>query len=242
MIAQWAKMPSSWIIQDHGLRDFSIKESGTNAQALKLYITIALMANFKPNKEFSNAGCAAISYSEFEEIAGGSRTLIANGIRMLESYGLIERNSSPKTHVYRLQHYADRGYAQLPKRHILQSEHGSRIAQLSLRNVMTLNALKLYLLLAAFRDTRLNKALISYDKIEDYTKIRRRDIRPAISTLIEYRLIDRRGPDRGAETFEEEASLSNEYTIIGLGPSRSTSSPQPADKKEKLQEQLEAEL
>ena len=131
MTAQWAKMPSSWIIQSHGLRDFSIKESGVNAQALKLYITMALMANFKPNSEFSTAGCAAISYSEFEEIAGGSRTLIANGIRMLEGRGLVDRDTHPKTHVYRLQHYADRGYAQLPKRHILQSEHGSRIAQIS---------------------------------------------------------------------------------------------------------------
>jgi hypothetical protein len=201
------------------------------------------MANFKPNKDFPVAGCAAISYSTFEDIAGGSRTLIHRGLRVLESVGLIETDTSTKTHVYRLQRYTDPGFAQLPKLHILRGEHGSRIADLSLRLTTTLNGLKLYLLLAAFRDTQKNKTLISYDNIEAYTGIRRKHIRAAIQTLLEYGLIGLRGPDQRSDVFESEGVLSNEYTRLGLQPRGSRLSPDaPHQDKQQRAKLIEAEL
>jgi len=242
MTAIWAKMPSSWIIQDRGLANFSIRDVGSNAQALKNYMTIALMANFNPNKDFPEAGCAAISYSMFEEIAGGSRTLIGRGLRVLEGAGLIETDTSTKTHVYQLQRYADPGFAQLPKLHILRGKPGSRIADLPLRLTTTLNGLRLYLLLAAFRDTTTNKTLISYDKIEEYAKIRRKHIHPAIQTLIEYGLISRRGSDQRSDVFESEGALSNEYTILGLQPRNSRRSPDAPHRDTEQRAELENEL
>ena len=47
----------------------------------------------------------------------------------------------------------------------------------------TLTALKLYLLFVAMRDNDTNLAMISYDRIGDYTDIDRHQIKPALSVL-----------------------------------------------------------
>jgi hypothetical protein len=170
--------------------------------------------------QFSTTGCTAVSYTDFEEITGGSRSLIHRGIEVLEAQGLIAKDTSSKTTVYQLADYVTHaGYARLAKRYLLRGEFGSRIAPLSLRNKTTLEGLKLYLLLAAFRDTKENQTLISYDKIESYMSIIRRNIRPAISILVEHRLIRCYGRDRISQDFDAHMPSPNAYAIFGLDDS-----------------------
>lgn len=220
---EFAKCPTAWILKAgdetsdplDGLRAFSVKEVGVGIAALKIYIAIVLKANFNPNKEFALAGCARISFTQFSEQLDISRAMVAQGLKKLVAENLVEIVHEANSNVYRLNHYDVLGWGKVPKRHMYSGDRQAGIRKLvlfTLRHRSHLNALKLYLLIIALRDRKLNVTRIKHERIADYTGISKNDIRHAISVLIEFELID---VDR---TAAEATKLrpANHYHICGL--------------------------
>lgn len=206
-------MPQFWISEELRLRGLSARKAGDHAQALKTYMCIALRANYSPNEQFAHAGCAELSYSELQDMTGASRSLVSRGIQCLQETGLIETSKASRTSTYRLLGYEEkRQWAKLPKAYLLSGE-SPLLSELSLRNRITLDSLKLYLLLISFRDSRSKLTYIGYDKISHYTGIRRSNIRPAISNLLTHRLVD---VGRGNTDPLTKHQNPNAYKILGL--------------------------
>lgn len=182
MTSTWSKMPSRWIA-DRGLRHFTSSEAGVNAAALKLYMALAMFANFKPSPNNPVPGFARLSFSELEDLCDISRRYVASGIRRLELLQIIEIEPISNAHGYRLVGYGDLGWAKLPRSHLLDQ---NRFRHLGVRGNLHLNALKIYLALATFRSNESREALLSYDKIELYTGMPRPRIRAAIDVLINH--------------------------------------------------------
>jgi hypothetical protein len=84
---------------------------------------------------------------------------------------------------YLLTGYDDKGWAKLPRGHLLDE---SRFKGVGIRGGFNLNAIKLYLALATFRTNNARSVFLSYDKIEKYTNIPRPRIRRAIDVLLNH--------------------------------------------------------
>ncbi len=213
--AEFSKCPTAWIIQRRGLRAFHVPEVGACISALKVYLAVVLRANFYPTNDYPRAGTAVLSYSQFAELLDLSRAMIARGVSKLEAEKLIEVDRSLNTNLYSLTDFENGdGWGKLPKRHLFSGPgFGIRkLTQFSMRHRAHLNALKLYLLFIAFRDSKANAAKIAYDTIGEYTGIPKNHIHPAISVLIDLSLID---VDRSPPN-SEKVNQSNLYYIRGL--------------------------
>jgi hypothetical protein len=180
----WSKLPSRWI-RDGGLRAFQGGDSRGDAAALKLYMTLALFANFKPIALLA-AGSTRMTFSDLEQQCEVSRRYIALGLRRLESQARIVTQRIGNTHCYVLADYEETGWAKLPRAHLLDNR---RLPSFGIRGALHLDALKLYLTLVTFRANDASQVLLSYDKIEYYTGIARRHIRRTIDVLLNHEWI-----------------------------------------------------
>jgi DNA-binding transcriptional ArsR family regulator len=199
-----------------GLRSFSIQDVGGNAAALKIYMSIALMAPYRAKPPAIHAGKASISYDEFENMTGLSRSLIPRGLAILSTEGLVEVVGSQKTHAYRLIGYDDDslGWGKIPRDYLRggRVHPQGRLAAIGHRHPVDLNALKIYLALVAFRDGTSGYSLLSYDKIVEHTGVHRSRIRPALTSLFDAQLVS---VDPMAD-YAVGASTSNRYALLGL--------------------------
>jgi DNA-binding transcriptional ArsR family regulator len=215
---RWSKIPTAWIRYDAGLMAFTIRDVGGSAAALKIYISIALLAAYRTKAPTLYAGQATVSYDEFELITGLSRSLIPRGIEILKSAGMIEVIESARIHAYRLVGYDDdsRGWGKLPYDHLRSGPSGGRLAAVGHRYQGDLNALKIYLALVAFRDGASGYSSLSYDKIVEYTGVHRSRVRPALSSLYETRLV---AVDPTTD-LREKLNAPRRYVVEGLARQR----------------------
>jgi hypothetical protein len=184
-------MPSRWI-QDGGLKTFHASQAGPNAAALKIYMAIAMFANFKPNPQVSTAGFAKLSYSDFEEVCGISRQSVCDGIALLNQSAILTINPIGNSQGYILADYDEPGWAKIPSGYLLQKANFStqtRFAGISIRGALHLEAIKLYLALLTFRHNEAQQTHLSYNKIEEYTGIPRGRIRRSIDVLVNHEWI-----------------------------------------------------
>lgn len=187
----WAKMPSRWI-QDGGLKNFHANLAGKNAAALKIYMAVAMFANFKPTPQISTAGFAKLSYSDFEDVCGISRQSVCDGIALLNESAILSINKIGNSHGYTIVDYDEKGWAKIPSGYLLQKANFSsqtRFAGMSIRGALHLEAIKLYLALLTFRHNEGQQAHLSYNKIEKYTGIPRGRIRRSIDVLVNHEWI-----------------------------------------------------
>lgn len=228
---EFVKLPSSWITDKKNpkLKLFKWDRKGGNVAnahliaALIIYIVVLHNANFEPNSDYTAAGFAKLSYVEFEEITGLSRASISGGIKTLEKFGLLLINRMSKTNVYEIVGYnAKSGWAKLPYKNFY-SDGVIRLFgdHFHLRQENELNALKMYFLIAAFRDNKNNHSSISYDAISYYSGIARNNIQAAISLLVNFDLVR---VIRVNESLEPEQSninfkVVNMYRLTGLSNS-----------------------
>ena len=187
---RWVKIPTQWIRDKDNplLKEFRWHgdEKADYIAALMLYMTIAHHANRKTTSELATLGCAKLSYSALSGLTELSRAKIAAGLRILVDLELIEKNNHQKTNIYRIVNYETRGgWAKLPAVSLYSDPDTIRpFRHFKLRLKNELYALKLYLLLVAFRNNPKKYAILSYDRIAHYTGISRNDIRSAISLLV----------------------------------------------------------
>lgn len=182
----WAKMPTDWVRFDDGLTSFRSDELATSVAALKIYLMLCLQANRTPTPLLKEAGMVHVSYADIMEWANLSRAVVAGGIDKLRSEALIEYEEVRGKNLYRVASYdVHKGWAKVPTALVSSGV----IKRISARSKVGLNALKLYVLFLAQRNSVSSYASIGYDKIMSYTNIRRNDILPAVSVLTEARLV-----------------------------------------------------
>lgn len=187
----WVKIPTSWII-GKGLTNFRWQGERKSDYIAALIVYMVLVQYSQINEDYSlGVGHTKITFDTFQEITQLSRSKISNGIKILIDMQLIGR-SGAKNKTYRILDFIEnRGWAKFPSKHLFDDSFKtiSIFKDFYLRKKNELNTLKLYLLFVAFRDRKLNHAIISYDKIQEYSGIPRSEIRPAISLLTNLNLI-----------------------------------------------------
>ncbi|MCJ2085035.1 hypothetical protein MKK88_03365 [Methylobacterium sp. E-005] len=206
----WVMLPSAWI-QRGGLCNFRWERNGAgsgNTMALMLLIVIAHQADI-------DTGVARITYDQFEAITDKSRAKIAKGITTLKRHMLIDVEGASRSTFKICNYRRDRGWAALPAKHLYDKDGCIAMFKgFTLRSPNELAALKIYLLIAAYRDRDTNSTSIGFDKISELTGIDRAQIRLAKSHLIASSLmhVDPTKPDGAAAYFI--------YRLYGLYPRR----------------------
>lgn len=189
----WVKMPSNWLKltkDDPPLVKMGMKgsELSNNIAALMLYITITHHAHDKKSVKL-DVGEAKLSYSELHGLTGLSRAKISAGLGVLYKMALIENVSKGRDNLYKINNFPvdkENGWSMLPAEPLYSSDRQTikPFQEFHLRKEVELNALKIYLLMVAHRDWKFNQTKMSYDKISDYTGIRRNKICSALSFLV----------------------------------------------------------
>lgn len=176
---EWARLPSRWI-KGGGLKNFKWRgegEGSSNVAALMLLLVIAHHAD--------SSGVAVLTYDHLSQLLGGlSRAKISAGLRVLEGNQLIERLEISRS-AYRLKDYdASPGWCKIPSKLCYGAGQFTALSNFRLRSAAELHALMLYLLFAERRTVEINIAMISYDKIMEFTGIGRGHIRKALDLLV----------------------------------------------------------
>lgn len=178
---RWVKLPSKWI-EDGGLHAFrwSMKEPGAGASevaALMVLLAIAHRADLW-------TGVARITYSELVAATGISRSKIADGLDILEKRAVIIRGVAGRSTFALTNYGADNRWAQIPAKPLYDGTGAiTALEDFHLRKRTELDALKIYLAIAARRDTDQNIAWMTYEKIRAYADVGYGYIKPALGVL-----------------------------------------------------------
>lgn len=186
---QFIRMPSKWIrdkdVYPLKKLNFVGPEKADRTAALMLYIMILHDMNEVATTRVER-GVSNLTYTNFNEISGLSRTKISAGLNILsEQLELITVIRNGRNNLYKVNNFTGENgtWAKMPARKLYDSGRLLMFHNFHLRKDTELNALKLYLLLVAQRDIKTDRATISLDTITEYTGIHRNRIRPARSLL-----------------------------------------------------------
>jgi len=210
----FARLPSSWIIRDHKLREVQRQDVGVSVAALRILIVLSCFARNDKNVTPLQGSCE-ISYDKLERFTGVSRPLLNPALNLLEAMQFLTREKVGRRNRYWIGSYApvDK-WCKLPKSFLLSapSQPCANLRSMPNRSRSTVDALKIYLVLCAFRDSTTNTTQLSYDKITDYTGVLRRNIRMALSLLISCELIT----VASERDYSSRKNEPNRYKIVGL--------------------------
>ncbi|TBB97191.1 hypothetical protein ELH39_08015 [Rhizobium ruizarguesonis] len=204
--SQFVKLPTEWI-EKRGLHRFRWSAGGSDhAAALLVLIAIA--------HRIDDEGVSKITYDEIQRVVSMSRAKVAAGINVLVQMAIIKKHEDQS--VYTLCGFNPfDSWAKLPAKGLYRDGAMYGFSDFNLRKPVELNALKLYLLFVSRRDRTLNLALISYDKITDYTGIPREQIKAGISLLTIGGLLH---VDR-VRSWESRVGKANAYRVTHIEPS-----------------------
>ena len=179
--------------------------------ALMLYVTL----NFVARKALADDGeegvVAEATYPELSEMTNLSRSLIASGLKRLVALNLITVSGSAQKRRYWITGPHTRWF-KLPCQAIVKQGVVRPFKAFTLRSKHELHALKLYLYLATCRDNKNRFSMVSYETINERTGISERDIRRAISLLINSGLLE----DIDREfSKERKVNEPNKYYLAG---------------------------
>lgn len=175
---KWVELPSAWI-EEGGLSRFKWRaETGASeTAALMVLMAIAHRADLTD-------GLARTTYDELTTATGISRTKVSDGLDVLEARKLVVREADGRS-TYQLTNYGEgHVWAALPAKPLYdRSGEMPMFDDFYLRKAAELDALKIYLTLAARRDTSQNVTRITYDQIASYAGIHLRKIKKALGVL-----------------------------------------------------------
>lgn len=210
---EWVKMPSLWIRSEGDPKLASLRwighQKSNQIAALMIYIVLVHHANDTATGEFDDVGYTRITYNQISEITGLSRAKIAGGLQVLKELEVIKMRIEGRNNLYRIVDYGQKsGWAKLPARGLYTKDlkRISAFHSFNLRSKVELNALKAYLLIVALRSNNTNYAIVSYEKIVDYTGIVRNDVKSALSLLVTHGLIH----------VEQVISEINKYSTVNV--------------------------
>lgn len=193
---EWSKMPSSVFMEasDSPLRYmiWSGENKSDYIAALMLYMVLVHHVNEQNSLLSGEAGTVSLSYEALCELTNISRTKVSKGLDVLERYDLVKRTTVGRINVYEVVGYLSySGWAKLPAKGVYDKNlsHVEAFKSFKLRSKSELNALKIYLVLVAFRDDLTNHTMLGYDKISEYAFVQRNDIKSALSLLVAMKFI-----------------------------------------------------
>lgn len=204
----WVRLPSAWI--DEGrLTELSWKSGGDGSDNIAALMALTAIAHAADQE----SGVGRLTYDDICASTGLSRAKLSNGLDVLKHIKVIERGPEAARSTYRLVNYTpDQHWAKLPAKSMYSAARIASYADFQLRRAAELDALKLFFLFVARRGRDTNLANIGYDKIEDYTGIKRPRIKTAISFLASLSLIY----VEHIPSKTNSQGVSNAYRIVGL--------------------------
>lgn len=219
----WVRMPSFWLRDESVMPLAGLRWSGPHKSdriaALMIYMVLVHHANDQPTAQFPDVGWVTLTYTRLSDVTGLSRSKIAGGLKILEQMGCVEVCQLGRNNSYYVAEYGTHGgWAKLPARR-LYTRDLQRIPAFhafKLRSRVELDALKLYLIIIALRDNATNYAVVSYDRMCEYTGLARNHVKPALSLLVTQALVH---VDQGA-TEANQFSTKNMYRPRYLDPYR----------------------
>jgi hypothetical protein len=202
----WVRLPTRWI-EACGLRSFRWAH-GEGADNLAALMTLTAISHHADE----DTGIAELTYGELQEITTLSRAKLAAGLEILVARGQIQRRIKGRSS-FRLADYDPKaGWAAFPARGLYEGTSIYAFKYLHLRHPTELDAVKLFFLFASRRDRRRNVAMITYEKIEEYSGVAHNGIRRALSWLTLQGLVHiERVPSRVSEN-----GIANGYRLAHL--------------------------
>jgi len=201
----WVHLPSSWI-ELGGLKNFQWKDGGSdNTAGLMALIAIA-------HKADQETGRAQVTYNELCTAIDISRAKLSKGLGLLEQRTIIGRWQGGRSSFQLIGYDRAGGWCKLPAKPLYIGPVIEAFRHFRLRNMVELNAIRLYLLFAARRGRDTNLANISFDRITKSTGIRRHDIKAATSFLASLSLSYVERVPSNINNY----GVSNAYRLVGL--------------------------
>lgn len=216
---EWVKLPSK-VFMDTELSPLkSMSWVGPRKSdyisALMIYIVLAHHTNDQTSKGQGRAGTVSLSYEKLCGLTGVSRTKVSKGLKVLESLSMIEKRLEGRVNVYAIPNFlSNSGWAKLPAMGLYDKEKSyvQAFTSFKLRSKVELHALKIYLVIVAFRNNSTNYTQLSYEKISEYAFVQKNDIKSALSLLVTNKLIQ----IDSISTELNEFSTSNIYRLCHL--------------------------
>lgn len=204
----WRRMPTLWINEGE-LKKLSWVRHGADA-TVALMVIIVLAHRRQIEEDGTMFETVMATYADLCRTLNVSRTKISGGLKLLEEMGWIKRHPERSTFSFTS---PDVPWGKIPVR-TLYDAHGAIPAfdSWKLRSPLELDALKVYLVLCAFRDVRRNDTRISYTKIQDYTGIQPGKIKGATNLLVISNMIY---VELEEPTWDNKFQRINEYRIRG---------------------------
>jgi DNA-binding transcriptional ArsR family regulator len=200
----------NWIA-GHGLADFKWSNGGPGSDQVAALMMLVAIAHGADRE----SGLVRLTYDEITERTSLSRAKVSRGLAVLEERKLVTRWTDGRRSIIRLANYdPTAGWAMLPVRSMYSGGRIRAFDDFRLRRVVELDAMKLFLLLVQRRDRKSNLAIISYDRIEDYTGIARQRIKSAVSFLSAFPLVY----VEPQPSVQSQFGVSNAYRIVGIEP------------------------
>lgn len=206
---EWVRCPTAWVREDRGLRRFTFTGNGGAHHTAALMCLTAIL-----HVADQDTGVAWLNYDQLERMIGRSRTLIAEGLRVLGQQGLIR--PAGKRSIYALEGYEPSGWGKFPLRALYKGETIEFFDECRLRSRTELDALKLLFLFVALRSEDSNLAKVSYDRINYYTGISRENIKRGTSLLATHGIVF----TEHAVSEVNEYGVANAYRIRGIDSRR----------------------
>lgn len=205
---QWVKLPSRWI-EEGGLANFEWGREGGSSQTAALMVLLAIAHHTSLED-----GTARLTYDTLQWATHLSRTKIADGLDILADRDLLVRAPAGRSTFQLANYNPKRGWSMIPAKKLYTSQGIAAFSDFSLRKKTELDALKAYLSFAARRDSKFNRAHITYKQLEKYAGISQARIKAAISLLLVNELIVVDQKEREGEEF----GMSFAYRLKHLSP------------------------
>ena len=175
---KWVKLPSAWMEQG-GLKLFRWGRGAGAAETAALMALLGLA-----HRADLDTGIAKATYDDLTTALALSRTTLADGLEILSDRGLIIREPIGRSTFELVNYGVGHAWAAIPASPLYPA-NGTipMFDDFHLRKPAELNALKIYLGLAARRDHRFNVTWMTYDQMADYTGIDRKKIKQALGIL-----------------------------------------------------------
>ncbi|MBC3876646.1 hypothetical protein H8K38_02370 [Undibacterium sp. FT79W] len=190
---------------------------GGGTAALLILFALAIISNRRQKQDGLRENETVLAtYEDIQDLLPISRALLAKGLRHLLDLGAITVTRTGRNSLYTLTGIEVNGkWCMLPQQHLFNKH--SYLQRLKffvdqIKRPSSLHAVKLYMLLLAFRTNGDNIARISYDNIGEYSGMRREDISTAIQALVAAQLVRL---DKDEEKARGER-MHNRYYILGL--------------------------
>ncbi len=192
---------------------------GGGTAALLILFALAVISNRRQRHDGLRENESVMAtYENIQDLVPISRALLVKGLLHLQNLGAITVARVGRNNLYTLTGIEANGkWCKLPQQHLFNKH--SYLQRLKffveqIKRPSSLHAIKLYMLLLAFRANDDNIARMNYEHIGQYTGMRREDISTAIQALVAAQLVRLVTEEEKARRVGDR--IHNRYLLSGL--------------------------